>query len=511
MISTVKSCGIFGSDAYIADVETDTANGLPSFDIVGLPDAAVKESKERVRAAIKNCGFDLPSRKYTVNLAPADTKKEGPSFDLPIAISLLRSTGQLKAETEGYIFLGELSLSGEIRPVRGVLPAVAGAKDKGFKRFVVPEQNAYEASLAGDIEVFGAKTLFDVVEHLKGEVTLTPTVTDIDSLFKEKGIYDVDFAEVKGQETVKRVLEIAAAGGHNCLIIGPPGSGKSMLAQRLPTILPDLTVQEALEVTKIHSIAGTLDSENPLVTVRPFRSPHHSISTVGLVGGGSMARPGELSLAHNGVLFLDELPEFRRDATEVMRQPIENGVVTITRAAASCTYPCNTMLVAAMNPCRCGYFGDSSGRCKCSARSISTYLSRISGPLLDRIDLQIEAANPTYNELHSAPAESSAQIRERVVAARKIQLERYKELGIFCNASLSGKYIEQFCILTDEAKEIIKHAFESIGLSARAYSRLLKVARTIADLEGCDKIESLHIAEAIQYRSLDKKFWGYGM
>lgn len=507
MLSTVKSCGVFGSDAFLADVETDTSNGLPSFDIVGLPDTAVKESKERVKAAIKNCGFDLLPKKYTVNLAPADTKKEGPLFDLPIAVSLLRSTGQLKADTDEYVFLGELSLSGEIRPVRGVLPAVAEAKNKGYKKFVVPVQNAYEASLADGILVYGAKTLYDVAQHLTGENLIEPTVSDVAEMFSQKTTYSVDFSEVKGQETVKRVLEIAAAGGHNVLMIGTPGSGKSMLAQRLPTILPDLTLDEALEVTKIHSIANLIDAENPLVTSRPFRAPHHSISTVGLVGGGSMAKPGELSLAHNGVLFLDELPEFKRDATEVMRQPMENGKVTITRAAASATYPCKTMLVAAMNPCRCGYFGDKSGRCKCSERSVSNYLSKISGPLLDRIDLQVEAANPTYNELYSGPSESSAEIRKRVIAARKIQIERYKDIGIYCNAFLSGKHIEEFCVMTDEATALLKNAFESMGLSARAHSRLLKVARTIADLEGTEKIEALHIAEAIQYRSLDKKFW----
>lgn len=507
MIKKLYSSTLLGLEGRITEVEADVALGLPGFDIVGLPDTAVKESRERVRAAIKNCGFEFPSRKYTINLAPANIKKEGPAFDLPIALAILGASGQLSGMTDDYIFLGELSLSGEIRPINGVLPAVLSAKEQGFKNFMVPVKNAGEAALVRDVSVYGAGTLYDAVCHIDGRGKIEPTVLDINTLYASDKSYGIDFADVKGQENVKRALEIAAAGGHNCLIMGSPGAGKTMLAQRLPTILPDLSLEEALEVTKIHSIAGILKENRPLVTTRPFRSPHHSISTMGLVGGGAIPRPGELSLAHNGVLFLDELPEFRRDATEVMRQPLEDGVVYLTRVAASYTYPCKTMLVAAMNPCRCGYYGDRSRKCRCSASSVNRYLSRISGPLIDRIDIQTEASSLTYGELRAAPAETSAEIKKRVVRARKIQMERYKGQGIYCNAALAGKNIEKYCVLTNEGREILKNAFETLELSARAHSRVLKVSRTIADLENEERISGLHIAEAIQYRSLDKKFW----
>lgn len=509
MIKKLYSCTLMGLDGLITEVESDAALGLPGFEIVGLPDTAVKESKERVRAAIKNCGFEFPSRKYTINLAPAHIRKEGPAYDLPIAMAVLGASGQLEGNTDGYIFLGELSLSGEIRPVNGVLPCVLSAKKHGFSRVLVPKRNANEAALVEGVTVYGAETLYDAVCHINGKDPISPTTLDMEQILApQNASYGVDFSEVKGQENVKRALEIAAAGGHNCLIIGSPGSGKTMLAQRLPTILPDLNMDEALEVTKIHSISGLLKENKPLILTRPFRSPHHSISTAGLVGGGSVPRPGELSLAHNGVLFLDELPEFKSDAIEVMRQPLEDGAVNIARVAASYTFPCKTMLVAAMNPCKCGYFGDRSKRCRCSTASIHKYLSKISGPLLDRIDIQTEAQSVSYNDLSARPAETSAEIKSRVVACRNLQAERYRGEGIYCNAALSGKSIEKYCMLTRDGAALIKNAFENLGLSARAYSRILKVSRTIADLDLCEKINEMHIAEAIQYRGLDKKFWG---
>ncbi len=509
MMKKLHSCTLLGLDGIITEVESDVALGLPGFEIVGLPDAAVKESRERVRAAIKNCGYEFPSRKYTINLAPANIRKEGPSYDLPIALSVLAACGQMEGATDEYVFLGELSLSGEIRPVKGVFPAVLSAKENGFSKVLLPFKNAQEAALVEGVSVYGAKTLYDAVCHIEGSNPIHPTVLDRESMINPASPdYGIDFSEVKGQENVKRALEIAAAGGHNCLIIGSPGSGKTMLAQRLPTILPDLNMEEALEVTKIHSIAGVLDEGTPLAVTRPFRSPHHSISTMGLVGGGTVPRPGELSLAHNGVLFLDEFPEIKTDATEVMRQPLEDGRVTISRVAASYTFPCKTMLVAAMNPCKCGYFGDRSRRCRCSSTAVTKYLSKISGPLIDRMDIQTEAPSISYEQLGARPAESSAQIKKRVTACRHIQAERYKGRGIHCNASLSGANIEKYCILTSEAKRLIKDAFEALGLSARAYSRILKVSRTIADLEQSENITEIHIAEAVQYRSLDKKFWG---
>lgn len=507
MLAKVKSSGLLGLDARIIDVEADASTGLPAFEVVGLPDTAVKESKERVRAAIKNCGYDFPPRRYTVNLAPANLKKEGPAFDLPIAIGILSATGQLKAPVGDFVFIGELSLSGDIRGVRGVLPLVAGAVDKGFHKFVVPCQNAAEAAIVKGTEVFGVKNLYEACEFLEGRQEITATRVDLDELFHKKQVYPFDFSEVKGQENVKRALEIAVAGGHNCLIIGSPGSGKTMLAQRIPSIMPDLTLEEALEVTKIHSIAGLLPENSPLITVRPFRNPHHSISTIGLVGGGVVPKPGELSLAHRGVLFLDELSEFRRDATEVMRQPIEDGVVNLTRVSASITYPCKGMLVAAMNPCKCGYYGDRSKKCRCSEASVQRYLGKLSGPLLDRIDIQVEASSIMYADMQKTAPEGSKDIKKRVIYAREIQTKRYKTESFFSNADLTGSSIEKYCVLDGGAKRLIKNAFDAMGLSARAHSRILKVARTIADLEGEDVINELHVAEAIQYRSLDKKFW----
>lgn len=508
MISKVHSCCLLGLQGYVVDVESDVSLGLPAFDIVGLPDASVKEARERVRAAIKNCGFEFPSRRYTVNLAPSGIKKEGPAFDLPIAVSILDATGQIKGKTDGFVFLGELSLSGEVRPVSGVLPSVLSAKEQGITKFIVPKDNEEEAALVRGAEVYGVKTLYEAAQFIDGKADIAKTEIDIEKLFSDTQTYPFDFSEVHGQSNVKRALEIAAAGGHNCLIIGSPGSGKTMLAQRLPSILPDLTPREALETTKIYSVAGLLKNGNALITQRPFRAPHHSTSTVGLVGGGTVPHPGELSLSHNGVLFLDELPEFHRDATEIMRQPLEDGEVSITRVSGSITFPCKTMLVAAMNPCKCGYYGDKNRKCRCSESSIHRYLARVSGPLLDRIDIQTEAASVSYKDMKAPAAEPSAEIKKRVVAARKIQNERYKDEDFYCNASLSGGKIEKYCVAEKEAEKLLRDAFDAMNLSARAHTRVLKVARTIADLEGAEKISAFHIAEAIQYRSLDKKFWG---
>ena len=507
MITKVKSFCLSGLDGHLVETEADASSGLPAFDIVGLPDTAVKESKERVRAAIKNCGFDFPSRRYTVNLAPANIKKEGPSFDLPIALAILGATEQLNCKYDDYVILGELSLAGEIRAVKGILPSIHSAVKEGFSRFIIPYNNREEGALVEGAEIYGAKTLFDAVRHLRGTSPIEKTTVNIQEMLISGRDYSFDFSEVKGQENVKRALEIAAAGGHNCLMIGSPGSGKTMLAQRLPTILPDLTLNEALEVTKIHSIAGVLADDNPLITARPFRSPHHSISTVGLSGGGANAKPGEISLAHNGVLFLDELPEFHKDAIEVMRQPMEDGRVRITRAAASYEYPSKFMLIAAMNPCRCGYYGDPTRKCRCTEASVTKYLSRISGPLLDRIDIQTEASAVTYGDLQTGPSESSAVIRAKVTRARQLQHKRYTGTDIYCNSMLSGSNVTKFCVMNKRAEELIKSAYDSLGLSARAYSRILKVARTIADMEESDGITDMHIADAVQYRSLDKKFW----
>lgn len=498
MFTKVFSACLRGIEGHPVTVETDVSPGLPGFEVVGLPDAAVKEARERVRAAVKNCGFDFPARRLTVNLAPADMKKTGSMFDLPIAVSILLATGQAKGDAEEYVLIGELSLAGELRPIPGVLPLVMGAAAAGIKKCIVPKENAIEGALCQGMQVFGAATLAETVAHLSGEAPLAQTVADVSSLLEADTVFAGDFSEVRGQDSVKRALEIAAAGGHNILIVGSPGSGKSMLAQRLPSILPPMTMEEALEVTRIHSVAGTLPASAPLLTARPFRAPHHSASTVGLTGGGSSARPGEISLAHRGVLFLDELPEFHRDAMEVLRQPMEDGKVTVTRAAATYTYPSDFMLVAAMNPCRCGYYGDATHRCRCTAASIDRYLGKISGPLLDRIDLRVVAQTVTYDQLSMPPAEPSARIRERVTLARNRQAQRYKEQGIFCNAQLS-KDVETTCNLSAAAGRMAKEAFHSMQMSARGYTRILKVARTIADLEGSEGVSDMHLAEAFRY------------
>lgn len=504
-INTGSLCGLEGKSVI---VEADFSNGLPSFDVVGLPDATVKESKERVRAALKNSGFEFPAKHAVINLAPADLKKEGTQFDLPIAIAIMTGTGQLKGEFSEYMFLGELGLSGELRGVSGVLSLVSSAKQYGITKIFVPIDNAEEAALTQGVEIYGAASLRDVYMHLSGENAIEPTVCDIESIFAESSQYDIDFSDVRGQIGLRRGIELCVSGGHNLLLIGTPGSGKSMLSQRIPTILPDMSLEEAIEVTKVYSVAGALDSQTNLIAKRPFRAPHHSASAVSIIGGGAKAKPGEICLAHNGVLFLDEFPEYRKDVIESMRQPLEDKKITVTRANASFTYPCNTMLVVALNPCKCGHYGDGTDRCRCSETDVRRYLGKISGPMLDRIDIQLEAAPVKYADLKAMKGESSADIKKRVNAAREIQKARYKEEGIMTNAQLSGALIEKYCAIGKNESDLLKEAFDSLGLTARAYTRILKVARTIADCDGREKINEMDIAEAIGYRSLDRKYFG---
>lgn len=508
-LAKVNSCGVSGIDGYIIEVEADIVQGLPGMDIVGLADTAVKESKERIKSAIKNSGLSIPQKKIVINLAPAHTKKEGISLDLPICLAILAASGQINPDScKGYVMLGELSLDGSIRYANGVLPAAVCARDKGFKKLLVPYDNAGEASVACDVDVYGAKTLTDVVQHFRGEKLIEKNVSDTSAFFEVGCTSEFDFSEVKGQEGAKRALEVAAAGGHNCLMIGSPGSGKTMLAKRLPSILPKMSFEEALEVTKIYSVAGKLSADTPLITQRPFRSPHHTVSAVALTGGGTTPRPGEISLAHRGVLFLDEFPEFRKDAIEAMRQPIEDGSFTVSRVSGSSVFPSLVMLIASMNPCKCGYYGDSARECTCTPSQIQNYLGKVSGPMLDRFDLHIEVPSIKYDELSSdKKGESSASILDRVNRAREIQLKRYEGTSIYCNAQLTPALIEKHCVLSEEARALLAGAFDSLGLSARAHSRILKVARTIADLDGSDNIQTIHLAEAIGYRSLDKKFW----
>lgn len=509
MLSRIYSCGLSGIDGFPVCVETDISNGLPAFDIVGLPDAAVKEAKERVRSAIKNTGFIFPAKHIIINLSPASQRKEGSGYDLPMAVSILTAMAQISVDdADKCAFFGELSLDGSVKSINGVLPLVISAYKQGFTNMFVPFENADEAAVVDGVNVYPVKSLNALCDHFCDNAKIEKHTADFNDYFTARAVSALDFCDVKGQENVKRALEIAAAGNHNVLLIGSPGTGKTMLAQRMPTILPDLTFDEALEVTKIHSIAGMLSKDEPLITQRPFRSPHHTVSPAGLSGGGSVPRPGELSLADHGILFLDELPEFRRDALEILRQPLEDGQVTISRVHATLTYPCNIMLIASMNPCKCGYYGDSRHQCTCTPHQINQYRNRISGPLLDRIDIQVEVSGVDYNDLSSdEKGDTSKQIKERVDRTRKIQLERYKGMNIYSNSQLDAGMLQKFCPLDDEANAILKAAFDNLGLSARAHSRILKVARTIADLEGSENITSAHIAEAIQYRSLDRKYF----
>ena len=506
MVCFSNSMGIFGLETFNVRVEADVAMGFPGFDIVGLPDASVKESRDRVRSALRNCGFEIPDGKITINLAPAHIRKEGSVYDLPILMALLKFSGQLVADISNSVFIGELSLSGDVRSVNGVLPMTMKAKEEGFQNIYVPYHNKNEAAVVKGINVYPIKNLNQLFDHLCGRKPLETATVDIED--EENAVQIPDFSQVKGQSEAKRAIEIAAAGMHNILLIGTPGSGKSMLAKRIPSILPDMTFEESIETTKIHSVAGLLGANKGLITTRPFRAPHHTVSAVGLSGGGTVPKPGEVSLAHNGVLFLDELPEFSRAAMEVLRQPIENSEITISRVSGTLSYPCDVMLVAAMNPCPCGYYGHPTRKCICGPKAVTRYLSKVSGPLLDRIEIQIEVPPVEFSDLTSQiQEECSADIKKRVNKARYIQQERYKGTGVKCNSGITPAMLNKCCPMDDKAQQLLGKAFDKMGLSARAYDRILKVSRTIADLDQSEVIKSIHIAEAVQYRSLDRKYW----
>lgn len=506
MLAKINSFGLNGISGYAVTVEIDISNGLPNTEVVGLPDAAVKESRERVRSAIANSGYRYSPKKIIINLSPADTKKTGAMYDLPIAIGILKATEQFTTQLTDIAILGELSLDGHVRPVKGILPIIISALDLGCKKIIIPRANVIEASYIEGIDVYGFDTLRDVVAFLSSPEFYTPSPKlDINKI-KEERTYSEDFCQVKGQFAAKRAMEIAAAGSHNILMIGPPGGGKTMLARCLPTILPDLTVAEALETTKIHSVAGVLDEDMGIIVNRPFRAPHHTSSKIALTGGGISAKPGEISLAHNGVLFMDELLEYPRDTLEILRQPLEDNVITISRAQRTVRYPANFMLVASMNPCPCGNYGSKTHECTCTPAQIAKYRSKLSGPLMDRIDLHIEVDNVTYGDLSSKESgESSSEIKKRVDNARNIQLKRFEGTGVYSNSRMNNAMVSEFCKLTPECAQILKLAFERLGMSARAYNRILKVARTIADLEGEENILPSHITEAVGYRSLDRR------
>jgi magnesium chelatase family protein len=507
LLSRISSCAVEGIDGSIVDVEVDIRYGLPAFTTVGLPDAAVKESRERVRAAIKNSGYTFPDDKITVNLAPADVKKDGTAFDLPMAMAILVATGAAPQDAVlPYLFFGELSLDGRLKPVKGSLPMAMAAREAGYKGIVVPYENRRETSVVQGLSVYPARNLSQVLGFILGDVHLDNEATDINALFRDDGHHETDFSEIMGQEHVKRALEISAAGGHNVLMSGPPGSGKTMLARSFSSILPPLSFEEAIETTKIYSVAGLLAKDQTLITRRPFRAPHHTISDAGLIGGGHHPRPGEVSLAHNGVLFLDEFPEFKKHVLEVLRQPLEDRRVTISRAASTLTFPSSFSLIAAMNPCPCGYMTDTIHACTCSPAQIDRYKSRLSGPLLDRIDIHIDVPAVPFREIKKGRAsETSADVRGRVTSARAVQQTRFKKLGIYANAQMTSRMINRFCPMDSDCLSLLEQAIARLGLSARAYNRVIKISRTIADLSGEETIRPVHVSEAIQYRSLDRK------